>query len=316
MTTNNITTDKTGLADDYAEPSTFAPAANVQRAAENAALVSTALRESVLLAGTLHGVMTQAVTDARRAAFVHLMATLNLACVLRTLNNQAVRDGVAVLALYKGYKGNPTAQEHAMKLTGGAAIPFTYATARNYIKVLENVQSRMQLEGGMTSAQVVQVLCDHSAALTSGAYDDPMAATESLWAPFLTAGSLREAYLELAPDKPKLSLAATIDQAAAETPAPDDFETVRAMFLSKCGGYFDKLDSYLTDTAPRVKKEDREMVATKLEEAARKLRSMATMPVLPERRSFAAASLGVDGTGLRSAEAGHPNAPATASLNS
>ena len=180
MTTNNITTDKTELADEYAEPSTFAPAANVQRAAENAALVSTDLRESVLLCGTLHGVMTQAVTDARRAAFVHLMATLNLACVLRTLNNQAVREGVAVLALYKGYKGNPTAQEHAMKLTGGASLPFTYRTALNYIKVLDNVQSRMQLEGGMTSAQVVQVLCDHSAALTSGAYDDPMAATESL----------------------------------------------------------------------------------------------------------------------------------------
>lgn len=290
MTTNNITTDKTGLADEYAEPSTFAPAANVQRAAENAALVSTDLRESVLLCGTLHGVMQQAVTDARRAAFVHLMATLNLACVLRSLNNQAVREGVAVLALYKGYKGNPTAQEHAMKLTGGAAIPFTYATARNYIKVLENVQSRMQLEGGMTSAQVVQVLCDHSAALTSGAYDDPMAATESLWAPFLTAGSLREAYLELAPDKPRLSLADTIDQAEATTSAPDDFETVRALFLSKCGGYFEKLEGYLVETAPRVKKEDREMVATKLEEAAKKLRSMATMPVLPAARPASAAA--------------------------
>lgn len=290
-------TDSTGLPGEYTEPATFSTTSNLQRVAENAApwvgvesaaqaetrspLVNTNLRESVLLCGTLHGVMTQAVADARRASFVHLMATLNLACVLRSLQQQAAVLQIPVLALYKGYKGNPTAQEHAMKLTGGAAIPFTYATARNYIKVLDNVQSRMQLEGGMTSAQVVQVLCDHSAALTSGAYDDPMAATESLWAPFLTAGSLREAYLELAPDKPKLSLAATIDQAAAETAAPDDFETVRAMFLSKCGGYFDKLDSYLSDTAPRVKKEDREMVATKLEEAARKLRSMATMPTLP-----------------------------------
>lgn len=176
-----------------------------------------------------------------------------------------------------------------MRITGGSSLPFTYQTARNYIKVLENVQSRMQLEGGMTTAQVVQVLCDHSAALTSGAYDDPMAATESLWAPFLTAGSLREAYMELAPDNPKLSLAATIDQAASPATAPDDFETVRAMFLSKCGGYFEKLEGYLVETAPRVKKEDREMVATKLEEAARKLRSMATMPVLPAARTNTAA---------------------------
>ncbi len=287
MTTKN--TDNTGLANDYAEPATFAAGAEVVRAAESTALVNTTLRESVLLCGTLHGVMTQAVTDARRAAFVHLMATLNLACVLRSLQQQAAAQQIPVLALYKGYKGNPGAREHAMRLTGGAELPFTYATARNYIKVLENVQSRMQLEGGMSSAQVVQVLCDHSAALTSGAYDDPEAATESLWAPFLTAGSLREAYLELAPEKPKLSLADTIDKAASSTAAPDDFDTVRAMFLSKCGGYFKKLDSYLTDTAPRVKKEDREMVASRLEEVARKLRGMATMPVLPAARPASAA---------------------------
>lgn len=295
MTTNTINTNNTGLADDYAEPATFTP--NISRSAENDSLINPNLRESVLLCGTLHGVMQQATTNARRAAFVHLMATLNLACVLRSLQQQAAARQIPVLALYKNYRGSSDSLQHAMKLTGGATLPFTYQTSRNYIKVLENVENRMQMEGGMTSAQVVQVLCDHSAALTSGAYDDPEAATESLWAPFLTAGSLREAYLELAPDKPKLSLADTIDQAATATSAPDDFETVRALFLSKCGGYFKKLDSYLADTAPRVKKEDREMVATKLEEAARKLRTMTTMPVLPTARANTAA-------------------PATASLNS
>ena len=281
MTTNNITTDKTELADEYAEPSTFAPAANVQRAAENAALVSTDLRESVLLCGTLHGVMTQAVTDARRAAFVHLMATLNLACVLRTLNNQAVREGVAVLALYKGYKGNPTAQEHAMKLTGGASLPFTYRTALNYIKVLDNVQSRMQLEGGMTSAQVMQVLCDHSAALTSGAYDDPMAATESLWAPFLTAGSLREAYLELAPDKPGLRerLENKKPEDAVDTEQPVTFDALRRRFLTKFGGWYDQLSGFVTELAPRVAPQDRELIARKLEEEAARIRSMKTNPM-------------------------------------
>ncbi len=281
MTTKNTNTNNTGLADDYAEPSTFAPAANVQRAAENAALVSTDLRESVLLAGTLHGVMTQAVADARRAAFVHLMATLNLACVLRSLQQQAVRDGVAVLALYKGYKGNPTAQEHAMKLTGGAAIPFTYATARNYIKVLDNVQSRMQLEGGMSSAQVVQVLCDHSAALTSGAYDDPMAATESLWAPFLTAGALREAYLELAPDKPGLRerLENKKPEDAVDTEQPVTFDALRRRFLTKFGGWYDQLSGFVTELAPRVAPQDRELIARKLEEEAARIRSMKTNPM-------------------------------------
>ncbi len=277
----NTNTDNTGLADDYAEPATFAPAANVQRAAENAALIDTNLRESVLLCGTLHGVMTQAVADARRAAFVHLMATLNLACVLQSLQQQAVRDGVAVLALYKGYKGNPTAQEHALKLTGGAAIPFTYATARNYIKVLETVQSRMQLEGGMTSAQVVQVLCDHSAALTSGAYDDPEAATESLWAPFLTAGSLREAYLELAPDKPGLRerLENKTQEDAVDTEQPVSFDALRRRFLTKFGGWYDQLSGFVTELAPRVAPQDRELIARKLEEEAARIRAMKTNPM-------------------------------------
>lgn len=290
-------TDSTGLPGEYTEPATFSTTANLQRVAENAApwvgvesaaqaetrspLVNTNLRESVLLAGTLHGVMTQAVTDARRAAFVHLMATLNLACVLRSLQQQAVRDGVAVLALYKGYKGNPTAQEHAMKLTGGAAIPFTYATARNYIKVLDNVQSRMQLEGGMTSAQVVQVLCDHSAALTSGAYDDPMAATESLWAPFLTAGSLREAYLELAPEKPGLRerLENKTPEDAVDTEQPVTFDALRRRFLTKFGGWYDQLSGFVTELAPRVAPQDRELIARKLEEEAARIRSMKTNPM-------------------------------------
>lgn len=290
-------TDSTGLPGEYTEPATFSTTANLQRIAENAApwvgvesaaqaetrspLVNTNLRESVLLAGTLHGVMTQAVTDARRAAFVHLMATLNLACVLRSLQQQAVRDGVAVLALYKGYKGNPTAQEYAMKLTGGASLPFTYRTARNYIKVLENVQSRMQLEGGMTSAQVVQVLCDHSAALTSGAYDDPMAATESLWAPFLTAGSLREAYLELAPEKPGLRerLENKTPEDAVDTEQPVTFDALRRRFLTKFGGWYDQLSGFVTELAPRVAPQDRELIARKLEEEAARIRSMKTNPM-------------------------------------
>lgn len=290
-------TDSTGLPGEYTEPATFSTTANLQRVAENAApwvgvesaaqaetrspLVNTNLRESVLLAGTLHGVMTQAVADARRAAFVHLMATLNLACVLRALQQQATALQIPVLALYKGYKGNPTAQEHAMKLTGGAAIPFTYATARNYIKVLDNVQSRMQLEGGMTSAQVVQVLCDHSAALTSGAYDDPMAATESLWAPFLTAGSLRAAYLELAPEKPGLRerLENKTPEDAVDTEQPVTFDALRRRFLTKFGGWYDQLSGFVTELAPRVAPQDRELIARKLEEEAARIRSMKTNPM-------------------------------------
>lgn len=268
MTSNNTNTDNTELADEHVEPATFSITPN--------------LRESVLLCGTLHGVMTQAVTDARRAAFVHLMATLNLACVLRTINQQASRDGVAVLALYKGYKGNPSAQKHALKITGGAAIPFTYKTARNYIKMLECVETRMQQQGGMTTAQVVQVLCDHAAALTSGAYDDPMAATESLWAPFLTAGSLREAYLELAPAKPAPPTLSEVldDTFDAHTPFAS-WEEQRAKIVSDFGGLWSSLDTFVEEFSRYTTSADREAQASKLEDAARRLRAMKTQPDLP-----------------------------------
>lgn len=290
MTMN--TTEPLGLAKAYAMPATFAgtteSAAILPTSPEQSSgAIDSNLREGVLLCGMLKGVMDNAVTTARTAARTHLMATLNLACVLRTMHQQAAGK-FAVLALYKNYRGAARAQEYALQLTGGASLPFTYQTGRNYIKVLESVETRMQIEGGLSPAQVAQVLADHTAAMVNGAYDDPLAATEAMWTPYLTAGSLREAYLELAPDKPMRTLRETIEAAEGAEHAADDFETVRSAFLSKCGGYFDKLDSYLVETAPRVRREDRELVADKLEEAARKLRSMTTMPSIPSSAAIPA----------------------------
>mgnify|MGYP003289847301 CR=1 FL=1 len=117
-----MNTNNTGLADDYAEPATFSP--NLARAAAEEALINTNLRESVLLAGTLKGVMDDAVTTARNAARTHLLATLNLACILRTMHQKAAGK-FAVLALYKNYRGAAQAQQYAMQLTGGASVPCT-----------------------------------------------------------------------------------------------------------------------------------------------------------------------------------------------
>ena len=283
MTTKQTTNqDCTGLPVQYESAPTFSPA-TVQRAAENAALVNTNLRESVLLCGSLKGVMDNAVTTARNAARTHLMATLNLACVLRNLSRQAAIDGVTVLALYKGYKGNPGAQEHALKLTGGACLPFTYQTARNYIKLLETVETRMQIEGGLTPAQVVQAITEHSAAMVAGAYDDPLEATELMWSPWVTEGSLREMYLALAPDTPRVKKGAELDKAESENAAAAtmDLDALRASFLSKSGGFIDSFTGYVHDMASRVTSQERETVAARLEELAARLRATKTRPMLP-----------------------------------
>ncbi len=273
---NGAETD--GLATSYAEP-TFATPMPI--ALPTAELTDRNLRESVLLCGTLKGVMDNAVTTARNAARTHLLATLNLACVLRSMHQQA-GGKFAVLALYKGYKGNPEAQQYAMQLTGGACLPFTYQTGRNYIKALEEVESRMMMEGGLTTTQVVQMLTEHTAAMVAGAYDDPLEATEIMWSPWVTEGSLREMYLALAPDAPRVKKGAELDKAEAENAAAAvDLEALRASFLSKSGGFIDSFTGYVSDMAARVTAQERETVASRLEELAARLRATKTRPVLP-----------------------------------
>jgi len=273
---NGAETD--GLATSYAEP-TFATASAI--ALPSSELADRNLRESVLLCGTLKGVMDNAVTTARNAARTHLLATLNLACVLRSMHQQAAGK-FAVLALYKNYRGGAQAQQYAMQLTGGACLPFTYQTARNYIKVLEAVEQRMQMEGGLTPAQVVQALSEHTAAMVAGAYDDPQEATELLWSPWVTEGSLREMYLALAPDAPRVKKGAELDKAEAENAAAAvDLEALRSSFLIKSGGFIDSFTGYVSEMAARVTAQERETVASRLEELAARLRTTKTRPMLP-----------------------------------
>ena len=277
MTTQeNTHQDSTGLPVQYDTEATFLPAT-----AGKAELTDHTLRESVLLAGTLKGVMDDAVSTARNAARTHLLATLNLACILRTMHQKAAGK-FAVLALYKNYRGAAQAQQYAMQLTGGASLPFTYQTARNYIKLLEAVETRMQIEGGLTPAQVVQALTEHTAAMVAGAYDDPLEATEQMWTPWVTEGSLREMYLALAPDAPRVKKGAELDKAEAENAAAAiDLEALRASFLTKSGGFIDSFTGYVDDMAARVTAQERETVATRLEELAARLRATKTRPMLP-----------------------------------
>lgn len=274
--------NNTGLPGEYAEPATFAPVQVVGRteSAELSREADRELHEAVLLCGTLHGVLTRAAATARNAARTHLLATLNLACVLKQISLRCAVGRVAFVALFAGYKGNMKAREAALAISGSGGFPFTYATARNYTKVLEAVVQRMQEAGGLTPTVVAQSLSDHTAALLSGAYDDPQEATELMWGRWLTAGSLREAYLELAPEKPQLTAGKTLD-AAADEAEPVSLEALRAAFLSKSGGWLDSFSGYVDEMAGRVTAQERETVAAKLEALAARIRAAKTRPMLP-----------------------------------
>lgn len=276
--------NNTGLPGEYAEPATFAPVQVVGRteSAELSREADCELHEAVLLCSTLHGVLTRAAATARNAARTHLLATLNLACVLKQISLRCAVGRVAFGALFAGYKGNMKAREAALAISGSGGFPFTYATARNYTKVLEAVEQRMQMEGGLTPAQVVQALSEHTAAMVAGAYDDPQEATELLWSPWVTEGSLREMYLALAPDAPRVKKGAELDKAADENAAAAvDLEALRSSFLIKSGGFIDSFTGYVSEMAARVTAQERETVASRLEELADRLRATKTRPMLP-----------------------------------
>lgn len=229
-----------------------------------------------------HGIMTNAEHAAREAARVHLMATLNLACLLRDLQQQARLNRIPAAALYKGNKCTPEDQARAAEITGGNLLPFTYKTGRNYCKVLEAVENRMMQQGGMTPADITQIIGQHSANLLTGAYDNPNESTAELWTPYLTADSLRQAYLELAPAKPAAPTLSEVLDDTVDAPTPfASWEEQRAKIVSDFGGLWSSLDTFVEEFSRYTTSADREAQASKLEDAARRLRAMKTQPDLP-----------------------------------
>ena len=275
MTPSTTTQNPLGLPDAY-QPAAFSPTQT-----SGLATGSSELRHTMHICRMYHGIMTNADHTAREAARVHLLATLNLACLLRDLQQQARLNGISAVALYKGNKCKPDDQARAMELAGGNLLPFTYRTGRNYIKVLEGVEDRMQ-KGGMPPAECVQVLREHAANLLSGAYDDPNESSSALWTPYLTADSLRQAYLELAPAKPEAPTLSEVLDDTVDAPTPfASWEEQRAKIVSDFGGLWSSLDTFVEEFSRYTTSADREAQASKLEDAARRLRAMKTQPDLP-----------------------------------
>lgn len=283
--TTTMTLTDTGLAPGYDDaPATFAPAASLPPAAlprdGMAPGGNRELAAAVQQANLLHGEMRRQEETARQAAKRHLFATLSLGCVLQRLAQLCTASGIAVKALYPDFKGAGHTRAAALKLTGGLSIGFTYATGNKYTKLYKEMARRMEL--GMTPEQAKRVLADHAACLMSGAYDDPAAAIEGLWGPYVTAESVRQAYLELAPCRPAMTVGEALD---AATPQPEagfaSWEAQRARLCQQFGGFYSSLDTYIERMSMYTTSADREAQADQLEKAARRLRAMKTQQDLP-----------------------------------
>lgn len=274
-------TEEGDLPESY-EDATFATHAApvaVEVVEEETTLVNTGLADMVREICRSHEnaeKMREAVITAACAA---LLEHLNLGLQLQRLTQQAAGQ-IAVAALYSDYKGNPKAREIAVKICGGQSIPFTYATGRKCVNLYLDMKQRM-VAGGMNEAEARRILGDHAARLAAGDYGDPLLASENLYSPYLTATTLRQAYLELAPAKPAPTPGEVLDEAAAAAPAPATWQEQRVKLLADFGGMFDTLATYVTQHASYISTADREQLADRLEEEAKRLRAMKTQGDIP-----------------------------------
>lgn len=222
--------------------------------------------------------MTAAADTARRAAREHLLLSISMGCLLESLKQRCKRDGVNYTALFNGAKEG-AARKKALAAAGGKGFPFTYRTAANYVNVFQDVYSRILSAGQVTEEELGRMLADHAARLILGEAGAGDAAY--LWGPYVSADNLRQAYLELAPERPAPTLGERLDEAEA-TPAPmATWEEQRARICTEFGGFYSQLDSYIAEFARYTTAADRIAQAEQLEEAARRLRAMKTQAEFP-----------------------------------
>lgn len=280
--TGSITLTDTGLAPGYDDaPATFGAVGALAGPLPGCGCAASELAAAVRQANALHGGMLRLEATAREAARRHLFATLSLGCVLHGLARLCAGAGVAAKALFAGYKGAEGKRAAALELAGGAGVGFSYATGNRYMKLYKEMARRM--EAGMTHEQAERLLADHAACLMHGAYEDPEAALEGMWGPYVTAESVRQAYLELAPRRPAMTIGEAMGAAAGAAAGAGfaSWEEQRARLCQQFGGFYASLDTYIERMSMYTTPADREAQAEQLEAAARRLRAMKTQLGLP-----------------------------------
>lgn len=261
--------------DDYPEKPTFPQRLTAQvEVVENTELADYALAEAVGVANEIAANLDKLANTVREGARQHLLQSISLGCLLDKLAQECARKRVNYTALFADAKDGAK-RKAALEAVGGHGLNITYRTANNYCKLFKGAFTRMIASGEHSREELNRLIQDHAASIASG-HD-----CGELWAPFVTANSLRQAYLELAPTQPRLSLGETLDN-AAQQPAPfASWEEQRASLCSKFGGWFATLDTYISDMSRYTTEADRLAQADQLEEAAKKLRAMKTQPDLP-----------------------------------
>lgn len=261
--------------DDYAEKPTFPQRLTAQvEVVEDTELADTALADAVSVANSLADNLDKLANSVREGARQHLMQSISLGCLLDKLQQECFKKRVNFTALFADAKDDAK-RKAALEAVGGHGLNMTYRTGNNYNKLFKGVYTRMISSGDKSREELDRILQDHAAGLASG---EDMGA---LWAPYVTSSSLRQAYLELAPEQPRLTLGETLDN-AAQKPAPfASWEEQRANLCAKFGGIFSNLDTYIAEMSRYTTPEDRLAQAEQLEDAAKKLRATKTQPDLP-----------------------------------
>lgn len=274
---NNNETQQAGAApqDDYPETPTFPNRLTIQpEVVDNTELADASLAAAVGTANNLVQNLDRLARTVRESARQHLLQSISLGYLLSNLQRECGRKRVNFTALFSDAKDDAK-RNAALAAVGGDGLNITYRTAANYVKVYQATYTRMLACGG-NEQEAARMLADHAAALTNGKQG-----AEEFWAQYVTAGSLRQAYLELAPAKPQPTLGETLDN-AAQQPAPfAKWEARRANLCAKFGGWFATLDTYISDMSRYTTEADRLAQADQLVEAAQRLRAMKTQPDLP-----------------------------------
>lgn len=282
-----MTDNGTGLDENYdAESAPFSPAIMPAKAERlevvavdgvPARRADSMLAQGVSQACAMADAMGRQADAARRAARAHLVLTLSLGCLLENIRQYCKRAGVNYTSLFSDAKPGKV-RDDARAAAGGCGFNFTYRTSRNYVNAFLHVHAKM-LEDGMSEATLGRMMTAHAARLAEGALE--AADAETLWGPYVSAGNLRQAYLELAPEKPAPTLGERLDEAEATPATMATWEDQRSRLCSEFGGWFATLDDYIATMSRYTNKADRIAQAEQLEDAARRLRAMETQPELP-----------------------------------
>lgn len=277
MTMNTKENNQTAapvLKDDYAEKPTFPNRITITpEVVDDTELADNSLAAAVGTANHLVQNLDMLARTVREGARLHLMQSIDLGYLLSNLQQECARKRVNFTALFSDAKDDAK-RKAALAAVGGEGISITYRTAANYVKVYQGTYARM-LASGCSEQEAARMLADHAAAMTSG-----QKGAEEFWAQYVTANSLRQAYLDLAPAKPQPSLGMMLDNAAKQPATFASWEAQRESLCTKFGGMFASLETYISSMSRYTTEADRIAQADQLEEAAKRLRAMKTQPDL------------------------------------